>query len=97
MLFGMYAIRDAKSGFLAPTLDQNGDQAMRNFGHAVLTTKDSLFFTHAADFSLWHIADYESDSGLITPLVPPIHLVDADQILKGDKNGREENKENSSY
>lgn len=90
MLLGMYAIRDAKSGFMAPTLDQNGDSAMRNFTHAVLTTNDSLFFTHAPDFSLWHIADYETDTGLITPLVPPIHLMDADHVKRGEKDERKE-------
>lgn len=92
MLLGVYAIRDAKSGFLAPTVDQNGDSAIRNFSHAVMTTNDSLFFTHASDFSLWHIADYETDSGCITPLVPPIHLVDADQIKKGDCDERKESR-----
>ena len=86
MLFGVYSIRDAKAGFLAPTLDQNGDSAIRNFEHAIMIT-DSMFMTHAVDFSLWHIADFETDTGTIVPLVTPIQLVCADSIVKGVKNG----------
>lgn len=85
MIFGVYSIRDAKAGFLAPTLDQNGDTAIRNFEHAVKVT-DSMFMTHAGDFSLWHIADFETDTGTIVPLVPPMQLVCADSIVKGVKN-----------
>lgn len=90
MLFGVYAIRDAKAGFLAPTLDQSGDSAIRNFEHAVMTT-DSLFMTHPGDFSLWHIADYETDTGTLTPIIPPFQLCTADSLKKGAYNG--ENKE----
>lgn len=85
MNLGVYSIRDCKTGFMAPTLEQNGDCAIRNFTHAIEMTTDSLFFTHASDFSLWHIGDFSTDTGLITPVVPPVHLMDADQIKKGDK------------
>lgn len=91
MIFGVYAIRDAKAGFLAPTLDQSGDHAIRNFEHAVMVT-DSMFMTHPGDFSLWHIADYETDTGTLIPLVPPMQLVTADSLVKGVKYGEKENK-----
>ena len=34
MKYGIYSIRDARTGFLPPTVDQNDSSAMRNFAHA---------------------------------------------------------------
>lgn len=81
MIYGVFAVRDVKTGYLSPTLDVNGDSAIRNFEHAVMRA-DSLFFTHPSDYSLYRIGDYDSDTGLITPAIPPVHLVDADALLR---------------
>lgn len=67
MIFGVYSIRDVKSGFLQPTVELNDQVAMRNFAHAC-THSDSLFFTHAADYALYKIGVFNSDTGIITPL-----------------------------
>lgn len=90
MKLGIYSMRDAQSGFLAPTLDTNDDTARRNFAHSVMMTNDSLFFTHAADFSLHKIGEFETATGLITPIIPPIHIAYATDFKKGDKNGKDE-------
>lgn len=81
MIYGVFAIRDLKTGFLSPTLDQNGDSAIRNFEHAIMRA-DSLFFTHPSDYSLHRIGDFDTDTGLITPVIPPVHLVDASALLR---------------
>lgn len=81
MIYGIYAVRDVKTGFLSPTLDVNGDSAIRNFEHALMRA-DSLFFTHPSDYSLYRIGDYDTETGLITPAVPLIHLADADVLLR---------------
>lgn len=49
MKFGMYAIKDAKTGFMTPTVDQNDASALRNFEHAV-NQPDSLLNSHPNDF-----------------------------------------------
>lgn len=64
MIFGIYAVRDLKTGFLTPTFDLNDQSAMRNFEHAAQNTQ-SLFFTHSSDYSLYRIGSYDSDTGLI--------------------------------
>jgi hypothetical protein len=43
--YGVYSIRDARTGFLPPTVDQNDSSAMRNFAH-VCMQKESLLFSH---------------------------------------------------
>lgn len=67
MIFGVYAIRDVKSGFLQPTVELNDQVALRNFAHACMQG-ESLFFTHAADYSLYKIGTFNSETGILTSL-----------------------------
>lgn len=81
MVFDVFAIRDVKSGFLTPTIEQNGDMAIRNFHHACLNAQ-SLFYTHPEDYSLYRIGTYDVETGTIEPAVPIVHLVDASVFFK---------------
>lgn len=65
MIFGIFAIRDAKTGFLAPMVEANDQVAIRNFVHACRNT-ESLFFTHASDYDLYKIGNYDSETGVIS-------------------------------
>lgn len=67
MTFGVYSIRDIKSGFLTPTVEMNDAIALRNFAHAVQNS-DSILFTHFKDFALYKIGTFDSDTGLLAPL-----------------------------
>lgn len=71
MKFNMYAIQDLKTGFMTPTLDQNDVAASRNFQSALMRG-DGLFGTHPEDFRLFRIAEYETDSGVVTPVEPMV-------------------------
>lgn len=75
------SIRDTKTGFLQPTVEVNPSVAMRNFEHAVLRNEDSLFFSHPEDYSLFCIAEFDTDSGQLTPVVPPTELLSASQVI----------------
>lgn len=66
MKYGMYAIKDRKSGFLQPMADLNDACAMRNFQNATMDHK-STFYTHGSDFELYRIGEYDTESGIITP------------------------------
>lgn len=70
MKYGMYSIRDFKTGFLTPTIDVNDASAMRNFENAVLQNEQTLFFTHPEDYALYRIGDYDSDTGELLPHLP---------------------------
>ncbi len=83
MKMKMYSIRDVKSGFLSPTLEMADEIAIRNFEHAFMVCDSgSLFFTHSADYSLYCIAEFETDTGVVTPLVVPELICDAASIRK---------------
>ena len=81
MKFGMYAVRDVKSGFQTPTCQVNDAVAIRGFASAVMQS-DSVLFTHASDFSLYKIAEFDADHGKIAPLALPLELIQASSCLK---------------
>lgn len=62
MKYGIYCLRDIKTGYMGLTLDMNDNAAMRNFEHAKSKT-DSLMFTHPEDFSLYCLGMYDSEKG----------------------------------
>lgn len=66
MNLGIYAIRDLKSGFMTPTVEQNDAVAVRNFEHAV-RQGNSILFSHASDFQLMYLGEYDTETGRITP------------------------------
>lgn len=86
MKFGIYCVRDVKSGFQTPTAQVNDAVAVRGFASAVLNS-DSVLFTHASDFALYKVAEFDADTGRITPLDLPVELIQASSVLfqKEDK------------
>lgn len=74
MKYGVYCIRDLKSGWLSPTVDINDQVAIRNFAYAV--QHNDLFSAFANDYSLYKIGDFDTDSGDIVNL-PHVFLADA--------------------
>lgn len=75
MKMNLYVIRDQRTSFMTPSVDFNDQSAVRNFEHAVLQ-KDSLFNTHAEDYSLYRIGLYDNESGRITPEDFPVLILD---------------------
>lgn len=76
MIYGLYAMRDVKVGFMQPSIEVNDMAAIRNFQHAV-THSDGLLSSFAKDFSLYKIGTYDSDSAAVAPLTPIAHLAEA--------------------
>lgn len=81
MKFGMYAIKDAKTGFMTPTVDQNDASALRNFEHAV-NQPDSLMHSHPNDFTLCRLASYDTDTGICDVAPVPYVVADAAEVLR---------------
>jgi hypothetical protein len=80
MIFGIYAIKDAKSSYMPCTVDTNDSTAIRNFEHAV-SQPGSLLASHSNDFALFKLGTYDDVGGYITPLDAPKMLCDASQCL----------------
>lgn len=80
MIFGVYSIKDLKTGFLPVTIEYNDNSAIRNFEHACASA-ESLFYTHPGDYQLWKLGTFNSDTGELN--TDEKFLCDAPK--KGDK------------
>lgn len=80
MKFRMYSIRDRLTGFMTPVLEQSDSVAVRNFRMAIDSQNrdKSIMAFSSSDFSLYHIADFDSETGIISPISP------LDFICQGD-------------
>lgn len=69
MIYKVYSILDVNVGYGMPVVQDNHAVAMRNFENACCD-KSSVFATHSADFSLWCIGTFDSDSGIMESAAP---------------------------
>lgn len=86
MTYYIYSIRDIKTGFMIPTMDNNDESAFRNFAFSI-GNSDSLFTYFPSDFSLYCLAAFDSDSGLISPLSLPRYVGSGTDAFKLFKSG----------
>lgn len=71
MILSMYSVRDALTGFMTPVLEQNDASAMRNFRVACEQSGPSLMYARSEQFSLYRVAHFDTDTGVLSPVVPP--------------------------
>lgn len=81
MIYGVYSIRDVKTGFMSPAIEVNDDSAARNF-YLAISKSEGIFFTFPSDFSLYHIANFDSDTGVIDPSIPPVLVAEGVHALR---------------
>ncbi|QXN75136.1 nonstructural protein [Microvirus mar30] len=82
MKYNLYAIRDFKTTFMSPIIEQSNASAIRNFNHAYLN-KDSVMHTHPEDFALYLIGTYNAETGEIIPCTVEL-IVSASDFTKGE-------------
>lgn len=83
MIYHMYALCDALTGFLTPTVDQSDASAIRNFRMACDShVNSSLISFKPDDFSLYHLADFDSSSGVVTSVNPPRMVVSGRSFME---------------
>lgn len=63
MIYKVYAMRDKLLGFGVPVVDMNENSARRSFRLRV--QNDSLISGAPADFDLYELGDYDSESGKV--------------------------------
>lgn len=81
MIYGVYAIKDAKTSFMPCNVDYNDASAIRNFEHAV-TAPDSLMRSHPADYTLYRLGSYNTETGIIVSKADPQQIADAASVLR---------------
>ena len=80
MKLGMYCIKDAKTGFMTPVVEQNDAAALRNFSHAV-NQPESIMYDSPNDFSLFKVCDFDTDAGIFA-IPSPTLVADASEVLR---------------
>lgn len=76
MIYPIYVIKDAKIGFMNPTVDQNDMTAVRNL-RVAMADDHSVIKLHASDFSLYKIGNFDTESGIIDSFSSPEFIADA--------------------
>lgn len=80
MIVNLYAMRDIKSNFMAPTVSMNDAVAMRSFESAIEQSQGELF-THRSDFQLFRIGKYDMDKGQLIPEEIPVLIMDGKDVV----------------
>lgn len=76
----VYSIRDEMVGFGSPFVDINDASAKRNFAYAVNNNGDTMSF-QPRDFSLYQLAEFDTETGKLEPLPCPALVVRADALV----------------
>lgn len=84
MKYGLYAIYDSAAAiFTSPTSDISDASAARNF-RKMCSDAGSMPNFEPSDFALYRLADYDVETGAITPLAPVVCVVRGADVLRGD-------------
>lgn len=84
---GVYAVKDLKSKqFAEPFIDVNDAAALRGFAFAVNNGNLIMKFS-PADFRLYKVGEFDTELGVVVPLVSGIELVAAGEDVKEIENG----------
>jgi len=82
MLLKMFSIRDQKAEtFNSPFFQSTHGEAERAFRTAVHDSKTQLH-QYPEDFDLYFLGEYDNQSGVISPLDTPQHMVKAISCIK---------------
>lgn len=73
MIYPVFCIRDIKTGFMSPTIDQNDLSAKRNFAYAINNSNQLMNYS-PSDFQFYKIGNFDSQKGVLEP-VSPIELI----------------------
>lgn len=80
MLQKMFCVKDVKVGFGVPFVADNDAVAMRNFTVSVRQS-DSLMHWCKPDYALYCVGMLDTESGVVTGLETPVHLMDATDVV----------------
>lgn len=80
MIYNVYSVHDVKTTFAAPFVDTSDESAIRGFGYAFVSNPSLITFA-PADFRLYRIGKFDSDSGYLTDELPQF-ICDATRFSK---------------
>lgn len=75
----IYSVRDVNVGFNQPFCEKNDDVAIRGFSYAV-NNSDIMGF-QPKDFDLYCVGSFDTESGLITGVFPPVLTIHGTEVF----------------
>lgn len=82
MLLKIFSIRDSKGEmYNQPFLKKTMGEAERDF-HQLCQDEKSMVWKYPDDFDLYYLGDFDDQSGKLSSLATPQHIVKAVQVLK---------------
>lgn len=82
MIVNLYSIRDKKASmFLSLAQDTNDETAIRNFTYA-MNNSGNIYAFAPSDFALYRIGEFDTSTGLITPLAVNELICEGDSVVK---------------
>lgn len=66
-----------------PTVHHNIGVALRSIADGVKA--DERLASNADDYSIWLVGEFDQDSGVVSPEVPPRHLSEVSGLVRGGK------------
>lgn len=90
MRYTMYSIKDSLSGYMTPVLEANDPVAVRNFAMACDAVKrdQSVMAYRPSDFGLYKIGEFDTELGVLSPLVPPELLCTGDSLQRSERDAQ---------
>ncbi|QCS36175.1 nonstructural protein [Capybara microvirus Cap1_SP_147] len=79
MKYEVYAVKDSITGFNQPACELNQAAALRSFKN--LINLNEAFRINAGDYSLFKIADFDTDTGYCTG-IDPVFIVSGSSVLE---------------
>lgn len=80
----LFAVRDTKVGvFQKPFLMRNAAEAIRGF-ESVVNDHNTEFYRYPDDFTLYQMAEFDEETGVITQSTDPQILVNAVELRTED-------------
>lgn len=80
MKYPLTSIRDSKIGFYPAQCEESVESAKRNFSMAINNSNGLMGFA-PGDFTLFHVADFDSEKGVVEPVIPIEELVSGLQVF----------------
>lgn len=80
MIYGLYSMRDIKTGFMTPVLEANDEAATRNFYHTIWNS-EGILYSFAQDFTLYKVGSFDAETGAVVPFTPVIQVADGAAAL----------------
>lgn len=85
MKYVLVAVRDQKANsFTAPAMQHTREVALRTWANELNNPERARTpeAQNPEDFSLWHVGDYESDTGALAPIMPIQQIAIASDLKK---------------